>query len=405
MSYYTDVYQSRLNHLGYTTAERIRNGGIRSFYKWLCESPHTVRDLSVERGIFFDGIILTKTDKEYRKDMYLNVANDIPLKVGDIMNWTLDDGSIEKWLILQEEKKVNGTYRTFFIVRCNYYLKWIDGQGHRQGSWAYFVSSVDSKVKGNYRTWHNVITPQPNKYAEIIMPYYQVDRATNFIVEDESWSMIECDISSVPGTIYMSLTENKINLIYDDLNEDIADTDKEAIYKIELPEGTQTFNLGEPIQLDFSLLRNGVLQNTIPELIYSSSDLNVAKVQDGVLTAVGPGAADITVRFKDYPSAQFNAVISIEVEDNENIVLVPYIMGNDIIRLGREAVYTLMNVDDNAAVTFILDDTSLAKCIKLTALNQIKVVANAKNKLGHCKLVASYNGINYEKDIEIRSLW
>jgi hypothetical protein len=32
--------------------------------------------------------------------MFLNVANDIPLKVGDIMNWTLDDKSIEKWIIV-----------------------------------------------------------------------------------------------------------------------------------------------------------------------------------------------------------------------------------------------------------------------------------------------------------------
>jgi len=62
--------------------------------------------------------------------MFLNVANDIPLKVGDIMNWTLDDGSIEKWIIVQEEKKVNPTYRTFWIIRCNYLLKWIDNEGH-----------------------------------------------------------------------------------------------------------------------------------------------------------------------------------------------------------------------------------------------------------------------------------
>jgi len=87
MNYY-EVYQSRINHLGTTTAERIRNGGIRSFQKWLSESPHTVRNLSVERGLFFDGIILIRKDREYRKDMYLNVAIDIPLKVGDIMNWT-----------------------------------------------------------------------------------------------------------------------------------------------------------------------------------------------------------------------------------------------------------------------------------------------------------------------------
>jgi hypothetical protein len=123
---YLDTYFSRVNHLGNTTAERIRSAGIRSFYKWMAESPHTVRDLSVERGIYFDGIILTSKDKEYEKIMFLNVANNIPLKVGDIMTWDLEDGSQEKWIIAQEEKKVNGTYRTFWIIRCNYLLKWID---------------------------------------------------------------------------------------------------------------------------------------------------------------------------------------------------------------------------------------------------------------------------------------
>ena len=89
---YLDTYFSRINHLGETTAEKIRNGGIRSFNKWMAESPHTIRNLSVERGLYFNGIILTHKDKEYEKIMFLNVANDVPIYVGDIMNWTLDNG-------------------------------------------------------------------------------------------------------------------------------------------------------------------------------------------------------------------------------------------------------------------------------------------------------------------------
>ena len=123
---YLDVYFRRVNHLGENTAERIKNGGIRSFEKWLKESPHTIQNLSVERGLFFSGIILTNKDKEYEKIMFLNVANDIPIVVGDIMNWTIEDGSTEKWILIQEEKKVNGTYKTFWIIRCNYLMKWID---------------------------------------------------------------------------------------------------------------------------------------------------------------------------------------------------------------------------------------------------------------------------------------
>jgi len=75
------------------------------------------------------------------------------------MNWEQEDATIEKWLLFSEEKKVNGTYRTFSIIRCNYLLKWIDALGHLQSSWAYVVSSLDSKIKGNYRTWNALITP------------------------------------------------------------------------------------------------------------------------------------------------------------------------------------------------------------------------------------------------------
>lgn len=153
---YLDVYFKRINHMGNSTAERIREGGIRSFYKWLAESPHTVRNLMVERGIYFDGIILSYRDREEKKIMTLNISNKVAVQIGDIMDWVQDDGSIEKWLIFWKEKKVNGTYQTYWIVRCNYLLKWIDTQGHLQQSWAYFVSSLDNKIKGNFRTWHSL---------------------------------------------------------------------------------------------------------------------------------------------------------------------------------------------------------------------------------------------------------
>lgn len=150
---YLDVYWSRINHLGETRAERIKNSGERTFNKWLADSPHTVKNLSVERGLHFAAVILQSKDKEYEKIMFMHVANDIPIRVGDIVNWTIEDGSLEKWIIIQKEKKVNPAYQTFWIVRCNYLIKWIDALGHLQQSWSYLVSSLDDKIKGNYRTW------------------------------------------------------------------------------------------------------------------------------------------------------------------------------------------------------------------------------------------------------------
>ena len=45
------------------------------------------------------------------------------------------------------------------MVRCNHYIKWIDEQGKLNESWVYLLGSKDSKIKDNFRTWHNVITP------------------------------------------------------------------------------------------------------------------------------------------------------------------------------------------------------------------------------------------------------
>ena len=334
---YREVYFSRVNHLGETTAQHIKNSGMRSFEKWLAESPHTVLNLSVERGLYFSGIILTNKDKEYSKIMFLNVSNDTPLKIGDIMNWQIQDGSIEKWILFQEEKKVNGTYRTFWIIRCNYLLKWIDNAGHLQSSWGYVVSSVDSKVKGNFRTWNNLITPQPNKYAEILMPRYPIERSTNFIVENESWSVVEYDHTSVPGVIYLSLTQNKVNLIYDNLEEDIADTDKIAQYELLVPAEPQVFAVNEIINPTFTLTKNGVVCNAEVELL--SQDKTIAHFVDGELRAIAPGSCQILVALKEYPSItkMINIVVDTVAEEFS-----AYIEGPAAIRLDHTGVYTLV---------------------------------------------------------------
>lgn len=399
---YLDVYFSRINHMGETTAERIRNSGIRSFQKWLAESPHTIRNLSVERGIYFDGIILTSKDKEYEKIMFLEVANDIPLLIGDIMNWTLDNGDIEKWILIQEEKKVNGTFRSFWIVRCNYLMKWIDAQGHLQQSWAYFVSSLDSKIKGNFRTWNNLITPQPNKYAELLMPRYPVDRATNFIIEKESWTVVEYDHTSVPGIIYLSLTEGKINSIYDDVENNIADLDKKAKYNLVMPPLTQIFHLGDHIEPVFTLTKNGETCEEEIELI--SGNKRIVKKIDNDLIAVGKGTVTISAILKNHPDISQDITVTIgEVEETQEFSA--YIEGPETIRLDRKASYKLNGTAEiTDAVSYSINDITYASIISSDNKGCI-IQANAKNKLGTIVLSAFYNDKEYTKEIRIIPLW
>ena len=394
--------------MGDSTAERIRNSGIRSFYKWMAESPHTVRNLSVERGINFDGIILTNKDKEATKILLLNVSNEISLLIGDIMNWQLDDGSIEKWIIIQEEKKVNGTYRTFWIVRCNYLLKWVDGQGHVQQSWSYFVSSLDSKIKGNFRTWNSLISPQPNKYAEILMPRYPIDRATNFIVEQESWTVVEYDHTSVPGVIYLSLTQGKINSIYDNVPNDLADTDKIANYQLSIPPITQRFNVGDAIKPVFTLTKNGVPIDQ--PVILSSSNQSVVKLINGQLVALGAGITTIIITLQNYPT--IFQTIEIEVGQQEK-QFSAFIEGPATIRLDRQQIYTLKGTAQlQGQVIYSIEPEVLAYIDKKSLLNNnidsnisCVVHANNKNKLEKFILKAEYKGITYEKEITIIPLW
>lgn len=399
---YLDVYFSRINHLGETTGERIRNGGIRSFERWLDESPFTVRNLSVERGLYFEGIIEENKDKEHKKIMFLQVANDIPLLVGDIMNWPIEDGTTEKWLITQEEKKTNPTYKTFLILKCNYFLKWVNKDGHVQESWSHCTSSLDSMIKGNYRTWHNLISPQPNKFLEVLMPrpYPEVKRSTNFIVEEESWNVIDYDHTSVPGTVYISLTEGKVNSLTDDIEDNLADKDKIAIYTLSMPPINQKFKLGARINPVFTLMKNGKISSE--EVLLDTTNKEVARFIDGILIAVGYGQTELIATLKDHP--EITQTITIDVAAEEP-VFSAYIEGIDKLKLNRATTYILKGTSDiNEEVSYRLAETELAEITDFSS-NSCTVKANANNKLGSITLIAKYKDVEYTKEIKIIPLW
>ena len=393
---YLDVYFSRTFHRGESVAEVAKNTGERSFESWLASSIHTVKDLSVERGLYFSGIILTNKDKEHQKIMFLNVANDIPIVVGDIVNW-----GTEKWIIFQKEKKVCETYQTFLILQCNYLLKWIDSNGHLQQSWGHFTSSLDSKVKENFRTWNSLITPQPNKYAEIIMPRHDIARDTSFIIEEEAWSMVEYDHSSVPGIIYLSLTEEKLNYIYDDTVNNIADTDKLAKYEISTGKDKQIFIVGKEVKPVFTITKNGkpieVEYKFIPE------NKKIVKFVNGVLTALKEGETSLIVQLVDYPEIYTRLEIIVGKESNFSA----YIEGSDSIKLGREFSYKLIGTSNinEEEVSFSLNETNLAFIIDSEKNNLCRVKANDKNRLGSVELKAVYQNIEYTKNIKIIPLW
>lgn len=411
---YVDVYFSRVNHFGETTAERIKNSGIVAFEKWMAQSPFTVTDLSVERGYYFSGIIETSKDREEKKIMYLYVANDIPIRVGDILTWRQDNGAIEKWLLLQQIHKVHPTYQTFQIIKCNFELKWIDFSGYLRKSWAYAVSSVDSKVKSNFRMWHSLISPQPNKFAEVIMPRPVFDqgsedldrlmRGITFIIENEGWQIIECDWTSVEGISYMSLTETKVNYEYDDRDIDVAETDR---YKF--PVLPALYKVGDVIVPQFEA-------DTLNQWEIGLNKPNDCDFIDDNFVAIAPGQCIITMFLKNRPAVTKTVEITINAVNEE----VLYIKGADSVRLDRYTTYELVNEEDDTPVigevSFSVENKTDEKLPLATIapaydrennplLYATVLHANAKNKLGEVILAAEYNGQTYTKTVKIIPLW
>ena len=424
---YLDVYFSRVNHFGETVAERIKNSGIVAFEKWMAQSPFTVVDLSVERGLYFSGIIQTSKDKEEIKIMYLYVANDIPIKVGDILTWRQDNGAIEKWLLLQKVHKVHEQYQTFQMVKCNYELKWIDANGYLKKSWAYAVSSVDSKVKSNFRMWHSLISPQPNKFAEIIMPRPflegvdadQLMRGITFIIEDEGWQVIECDWTSVEGIVYMSLTESKVNYEYDDRVVDVAETDR-----LLFPTLQAVYTVGDTIVPEFNeqTLNEWEIVLSVPE------EQNVVGFDaNGHLKALAAGKVVVKMRLKNYDADDPRKAVTkeFEITINEANEEALYLKGIDEIKLDRYSTYMLVNEDTDTPVVNTVefsienvpsedkndDGKPLATIMPAYDENNniipyAQVVhANARNKLGKVILTATYGGQTYTKTIKIVPLW
>ena len=378
----------------------------------MAQSPFTVVDLSVERGLYFSGIIQTSKDKAEQKIMYLYVANDIPIKVGDILTWRQDNGVIEKWLLLQQIHKVHPQYQTFQIIKCNYELKWIDMNGYLRKSWAYAVSSVDSKVKDNFRMWHSLISPQPNKFAEIIMPRPQLEgidaetlmRSITFIIEDEGWRIVECDWTSVEGVAYMSLTESKVNYQYDDREIEVAETDR---YKF--PVLPTLYKVGDTIvpQFEADTLNQWEIVLNKPE------DCDFI---DENFVAIAPGQCIITMALKNRPAVTKQVEITIN-QPNEDVL---YIDGADEVRLDRYCTYSLVSEETKENVVGEVEFSIVNKTNEKTPLatiapaydkedNQLQYAtvlhANAKNKLGEVILTATYNGNEYTKTVKIVPLW
>ena len=395
---YLEVYKKRISHLGTSPQERAFNSGILEFRRYLKYNQHTqyglksisnIQDLT-KAEVFetFDGVILTDKEDDNRVSQILltKVLEDggPALKQGDLIEW-----NNEVWLIYRSTTSSYQPHQKFYMVRCNHYIKWIDTTGILKESWVYLLGSKDSKIKDNFRTWNDMITPQPNKYIHIIMPHQLMAINTEIMVLDEVWYLVDYDQNSVPGVIHMSFTETNLNQQRDDVNQSIANIDKLAVWSIDMPKN-QIVQPNTIIDLNYSISKDGVLQDVKGQI---NVDGNLTLLENGLIQAHEAGGGTVTVSYNGVSATQ-TIVIGAEA------TIQPIFIGNERIRLTTTNEYILENADQ---VEFDIGATDLVTMV--SEGNHCSITANSKNKIGTFTLTAKYKDKVYTKKIKVVALW
>lgn len=390
---YLDVYKARVEHLGTTPQERAYESGILEFRRYLKYNQHTVHNLILDNNDeSFDGVILTDKEDENRVSQILLVKviedGGPELKQGDLIWWGEDTNP---WIIWRSTTSSYQPHQKFYMVRCNYYIKWVDEEGSIQGSWVYLLGHKDSKIKDNFRTWNNLITPQPNKYINIMLPFRKIKQGTEIMVLDEVWSLIDDDRISVPGISFMSFTETNFNEQRDDLTNSLANADNVAGWTISLP-SHQHVTPNSTFDIDYAIYKNGKKMEVTPIITVSRG---LILEEDGRVTAGESGSGVIAVSYMGQSATQ---IVQITNEAAEKLI----ITGNDKLRVGREQEYS---INGTTPVVFKIDNEELAKIEQVNDFT-CKLIGNSNNKRGTIILTATIDEKEVaHKEIEVILLW
>lgn len=351
---YLDVYKARVGHLGTTPQERAFQSGILEFRRYLKYNQHTVFNL--KNGRFpeqsFSGVILTDKEDENRVSQILLVELGIDIVPGDLIYW-----NDEPWLVYRSTISSYQPYQKFYMVKCNYNIGWVDKEEEKiQNSWVYLLGSKDSKIKDNFRTWNNLITPQPNKHIELILPYTNMKLGTEIIIIDETWYLVDFDKNSVPGVIFMSFTETNFNEQRDgEVNGSmIANRDTLPKWKIDLP-SHRYVEARDRFTVTYFITKNGKEANVTPKITVSG---NLSITDGNVIIAGRSGSGVITVSYEGISATQI-----VSIKDVLKEVLM--ISGNDKIRATEKAEY---KINSDEEIEFVLinpkDSLQIAELIK-----------------------------------------
>ena len=400
---YYKVFQERCKNHGKSFKSLVQSQAALDFQRFLVSSPNAI-DVTVndeEEKIRVATILnKEKNDTDVRRFFLANKEDG--LKIGDFIYW---DDTV--WILLKKEKDTIDAYDKFEGLECRHNIKWIDKFGVLQSTPCYLVAQTDEKVKANFRTWNNMITPQPNKYLEIITSRKNIELSQRFLIDETAWSVVETDYISVKGIIYLSLTEDKKDLYEDDINNDIADIVDLNKFQLKLEETEITLGIDETYQLSGKTYLNGNLYSSdiIVEILEGEENISI----DENLKITGIKEGNTKLRISMEENNEISQELNVTIQESAPANVVYDLKGDASIKWGRTKIYQFVRVVNGifepVKAEFSIEDKD--KLIKNYEINEtsITITANEDNRVGEFYINCTFGEETVRKEIKVTSLW
>lgn len=400
---YYKVFQERCKNHGKSFKSLVQSQAALDFQRFLVSSPNAI-DVTVndeEEKIRVATILnKEKNDTDVRRFFLANKEDG--LKIGDFIYW---DDTV--WILLKKEKDTIDAYDKFEGLECRHNIKWIDKFGVLQSTPCYLVAQTDEKVKANFRTWNNMITPQPNKYLEIITSRKNIELSQRFLIDETAWSVVETDYISVKGIIYLSLTEDKKDLYEDDIDNDIADIVDLNKFQLKLEETEITLGIDETYQLSGKTYLNGNLYSSdiIVEILEGEENISI----DENLKITGIKEGNTKLRISMEENNEISQELNVTIQESAPANVVYNLKGDASIKWGRTKVYQFVRIVNGifepVKAEFSIEDKD--RLIKNYEINEtsITITANEDNRVGEFYINCTFGEETVRKEIKVTSLW
>lgn len=398
------VFQERSGNHGKTFKEVVQKQARHDFKYFLQSSPNAIKVTinSKEGKETKVATILNKENETLVKRYFLcDIADQI--SIGDFLYW---GDSI--WLMFRKERDTIEAYDKFEGIECRHKIQWVDSYGVLQNTPCYLVAQKDDQIKSNFRTWNNMITPQPNKYLEIITCRNNIQLGQKFLIDETAWYVVESDYISIKNILYLSLTEDKKDIYVDDIADNIANIVDLNKFEMRIKDKEISLDIDKEYKIAGEVYLNGnkYSDKIIIEVIEGADLITIN--DNFTLTALSEGRVVLRICMEENNEIYQEMIINIVKNAPQNISY--QLIGDESIKWGRTKVIQAVKVVDGVSTAIaasfkVVDKEELLSSYEINS-SSVTITADTKNKVGNFTIICTFeDGSTVEKTIRVTSLW